>query len=160
MVSLERDGKEANPMSNIKAEELYTMGMEALKSGNTGAALEFLEKAIKLERNPLFCSSLALCLAKEKRDFKEAVSLCKEAIKKDPKNSIHFLNLGKIHILANQKKDALRILNMGLRYEDNREIIAELQRFGRRRPPVIPFLERSNPLNKYLGKLLYKQRVR
>jgi tetratricopeptide (TPR) repeat protein len=147
-------------MFNIKAEELYKTGMEALKSGNTGAALEFLENAVEVERNPLYCSSLALCLAKEKRNFKEAVSLCKEAIKKDPKNSIHFLNLGKIHILANQKKDALRILNMGLRYEENKEIITELQGFGRRRPPVIPFLERSNPLNKYLGKLLYKQRVR
>jgi tetratricopeptide (TPR) repeat protein len=160
MVSLEPDGKEANPMSNVKAEELYSMGMEAQKSGNTGVALEFLEKAVRLERNPLYCSSLALCLAQEKRDFKQAVSLCKEAIKKDPKNSIHFLYLGRIHIQANQKKDALRILNMGLRYEENKEIIAELQSFGRRRPPVIPFLERSNPLNKYLGKILYKQRAR
>jgi tetratricopeptide (TPR) repeat protein len=160
MVSLEPDEKEVFPMSNVKAEELYTMGMEALKSGNTGTASEFLEKAVRLERNPLYCSSLAFCLAKEKRDFKQSVSLCKEAIKKDPKNSIHFLYLGRIHILANQKKDALRILNMGLRYEENKEIIAELQNFGRRRPPVIPFLERGNPLNKYLGKLLYKQRVR
>ena len=147
-------------MSNVKAEELYTMGMEALRSGNTSAALEILEKAVGLERTPLVCSSLALCLAKEKLDFKRAISLCREAIKKDPKNSIHFLNLGKIHILAGQKKDALRILNMGLRYEENREIIAELQKFGRRRPPVIPFLERSNPLNKYLGMLLFKQKAR
>jgi tetratricopeptide (TPR) repeat protein len=160
MVSLEPDDKEAYPMSNVKAEELYSMGMEALKSGNTGVAFEFLEKAVKLERNPLYCSTLALCLAKEKRDFKQAVSLCKEAIKKDPKDSIHFLYLGRIHILANQKKDAIRIFNMGLRYEENKEIIAELQSFGRRRRPVIPFLERSNPLNKYLGKLFYKQRAR
>jgi hypothetical protein len=49
---------------------------------------------------------------------------------------------------------------MGLRYAENRDIIAELKRVGRRRPPIISFLDRSNPLNKMLGKMFYKQRVR
>jgi len=144
----------------MDAEELFAKAMDAQKSGKTGEALDLLEQAVGLERKPLFCSNLAVCLAKEKRDFKRAVSLCKEAIKSDPKNSIHFLHLGKVHILANQKKDAIRIFYMGLRYAENRDIIAELKRIGRRRPPVIPFLDRSNPLNKMLGKMFYKQRVR
>ena len=152
--------KEANPMSKVEAEKLFTMGMESLKNGDTGAALDYLEKAVSLERDPLYCSNLAICLAKEKREFKRAFSLCKEAIKKDPKNSLHFLNLGRVHLLANQKKDAIRIFNMGLRYGENRDIIAELNRFDRRRSPLIPFLDRGNPINKFLGKLLYSLGLR
>jgi tetratricopeptide (TPR) repeat protein len=144
----------------MEAEELFTMGMETLNRGETGAALEPLENAVRLERKPIYCSNLAVCLAQEKRDFKLAISLCKEAIKKEPKNSVHFLNLGKVHLLADQKRDALRIFSMGLRVENNPDIISELKRFDRRRPPLIPFLERSNPINKTLGKIFYKQRNR
>jgi len=147
-------------MSRAEAEEHFTMGMESLKNGDTGTALEYLEKAVLLERNPLYCSNLAICLAKEKREFKKAVSLCNEAIKKDPKNSLHFLHLGRIHLLANQKRDAIRIFNMGLRYGENRDIIAELNRFDRRRSPLIPFLDRGHPVNKILGRLTYRLGLR
>src|SRR5208282_2643785 len=101
-------------MSKVEATELFNLGMESMKKGDIGAALDYLEQAVIQERAPLICSNLAVCLAKEKRDFKRAVSLCNEAIKNDPKNSVHFLNLGRVHLLANQKKDAIRILNMGL----------------------------------------------
>ena len=143
-------------MSKVEATELFNLGMESMKKGDIRAALDYLEQAVIQERAPLICSNLAVCLAKEKRDFKRAVSLCNEAIKNDPKNPVHFLNLGRVHLLANQKKDAIRILNMGLRYGENREIIAELNKFGRRRSPFIPFLDRDNPINKFLGKLTYK----
>jgi len=152
--------KEVCPMSKMEAEELFTMGMETLENGESAAALTLLEKAVSMERNPLYCSNLAVCLAKEKRDFKLAISLCKEAIRKEPKNSIHFLHLGRVHLLADQKRDALRIFSMGLRNETNQDIIAEMKKFDRRRPPLIPFLERSNPINKTLGKIFYKQRGR
>ncbi len=147
-------------MSRAEAEEHFTMGMESLKNGDTGTALECLEKAVLLERNPLYCSNLAICLAKEKREFKKAISLCNEAIKKDPKNSLHFLHLGRIYLLANQKRDAIRIFNMGLRFGENRDIIAELNRFDRRRSPLIPFLDRGHPVNKILGKLTYRLGLR
>ena len=144
----------------MDGEELFAKAMDTLKSGKRGEALDLLEQAVGLDRKPIFCSNLAVCLAKEKNDFKRAVSLCKEAIKSDPKNSIHFLHLGRVHLMANQKKEAIRIFCMGMRHSDNREIIAELNRIGRRRPPIISFLDRSNPLNRMLGKIFYKQKVR
>lgn len=147
-------------MSVVEAEEFFTLGMDAWKQGNPAAALEFLEKAVSEARTPRYCSSLAVCLAKEKREFKRAISLCKEAIRNDPKCSLHFLNLGKVHLLAGQKKDAIRIFHMGLRHENNPEIVAELNRLGSRRPPVLPFLARENPLNKYLGKLFHRWGLR
>jgi tetratricopeptide (TPR) repeat protein len=147
-------------MSKTEAAELFTRGMEFLKRGNTGEALEFLEKAVAMERDPLYCSNLAICLAKETGEYKKAISLCKEALKKDPKNAVHFLNLGRVHLMANQKRDALRIFSMGLRYEENRDIIAELKKFGRRRPPMISFLSRENFINRILGKITYKLGIR
>ncbi|HEX9022619.1 MAG TPA: hypothetical protein VF799_02140 [Geobacteraceae bacterium] len=147
-------------MSKMEASELFSQGMESMKNGDTKGALEHLENAVSLERNPLYCSHLAICLAKEKRDFKKAVSLCNEAIKKDPRNSQHFLNLGRVYLIADLKKDALRILNMGLRFGENREIIAELRKFERRRPPALSFLPRENPINKFLGKITYKLGLR
>ena len=147
-------------MSKAEAAEFFTQGMEAMKNGFFDTALEFLEKAVSLDSNPLYCSNLAVCLAKEKRDFKRALSLCKEAAKNDPRKSIHFLCLGRVHILAGEKKDAIRIFNMGLRYEDNRSIVAELNKLGVRKEPVIPLLERDNPINKYLGKVLRKRNAR
>ena len=143
-------------MSEVEAKELFIMGLESLKNKETSAALDYLEKAVNLVRDPLYCSYLAICLAKEKGEFRRAVSLCKEAIKNDPKNSSHFLNLGRIQLLANQKKDAIRVFHIGLRCGDNRHIKAELNKFGMRRLPPIPFLVRENPINKFLGKLTYK----
>ncbi len=147
-------------MSKTEAAELFTRGMEFLRIDDTGQALECLEKAVAMERDPLYCSHLAICLAKENGEFKKAISLCNEALKRDPKNPVHFLNLGRVHLMASQKKDALRIFRMGLRYGENREIIAELKKFGRRRPPFISFLSRENIINKILGKITYKMGIR
>ncbi len=147
-------------MAKTEAAELFNQGMESMKSGDTRGALEHLENAVGMERNPLYCSTLAICLAKEKRDFKKAISLCNEAIKKDPRNSLHFLNLGRIYIMADQKKNALRIFSMGLRLGENKEIIAEMRKFDRRRPPFFSFLPRENPLNKFFGKITYKMGLR
>ena len=144
-------------MSKAEASEFFIEAMEALNAGDTGAALELLEKAVSLERIPLYCSTLAMCLAKEKREFKRALALCKEAIRNDPRDSNNFLHLGMVHLIADQKKDAIRIFNMGLRYEDNREIVAELKKLGTRKEPVVPLLERDNPVNKYLGKIMHKR---
>jgi tetratricopeptide (TPR) repeat protein len=141
-------------------ELLFTKATEALVWGNTRIALEQFRKLVAIERLPVYCSNLAFCLAKEKRDFKQAIALCNEAIKNEPKKSTHFLNLGRVYLLAGQKKDAIRFLRMGLRYERNREIITELEMLGARKKPPIPFLNRGNPMNKYLGIILGKMGMR
>lgn len=143
-------------MTNYAAEELCRQGVDALMNGDGNRALAFFEQAVAISRAPLYCTNLAYCLAKERGDFRQAISLCREAIKDEPKNSIHFLALGRIHLLAGQKKEAIRIFSMGLRHEKNNEIMDELNRMGCRKAPAFPFLDRENPLNRYLGKLLTK----
>ncbi len=141
-------------------ELLFAKATESLVWGNTRVALEQFRKLVDIERVPIYCSNLAYCLAKEKRDFKQAIALCNEAIGKEPKNSTHFLNLGRVYLQAGQKRDAIRFLRMGLRFERNREIATELEMLGSRKMPPLTFLNRENPLNKYLGIILERMGMR
>ncbi len=143
-----------------QAAELYALGLEALKAKNSLTALRYFEKAVAIEKIPTYLSHLALCLAKEKRDFAKAVSLCKEAVKYEPHNPDHFLSLGKIHLLAGQKKEAVITFRLGLRTGRNKEITRELDRLGSRKVPLVPFLRRNNPINKYLGIMFTKTGLR
>ncbi len=141
-------------------QDLYERGTEALRDGDTRTALDCFSQLIALDRKPVNCSLLAYCLAKEKREVDKAVSLCMEAIKEEPKNPLHFLFLGRIHLLAGLKKEAIRSFRLGLRHGTNKEIINELNRLGARKAPVLPFLKREHPLNKSLGIMLRKLGLR
>jgi tetratricopeptide (TPR) repeat protein len=136
------------------AEKLYEEGMQALKRRDTAVALALFTELTELSRTPLNCSILGYCLALQKAEFKKGISLCKEAIKREPKGASHFLYLGRIHLLSGHKKDAVRIFRMGLRLGKNAELEAELERLGTRKNPVFPFLARENFINRFLGKTL------
>lgn len=147
-------------MSGAELEKLVAEGVRALEGGDTATALVLFERVAKIARTPTVCSYLAFCLAKERGESKRGVSLCIEAIKDDPRNPVHFLNLGRIYLLADNKKDAIRIFRKGLKFEWNRQIEDELNRLGVRKKPPIPFLKRDNPINKYLGRILKKMGLR
>ncbi len=147
-------------MSEIPMEKLAEQGREALAAGDTKTALECYRSLVALERRPEFCSALAFCLAREKGQYKEAVSLCNEAVKREPKEVRHFLLMGRIYLLAGRKKEAIRVFNLGLRHGASPEIRAELKKLGTRKPPPLPFLARENPLNVFVGKLMSRWGLR
>jgi tetratricopeptide (TPR) repeat protein len=147
-------------MSNVQAEENFAKGLHALSNGHLYLALVCFEQAVNVERSPLCCSYLAFCLAKARGQYAEAVSLCEEALGKDPTNPVHYLNLGRVHIFAGQREKALNVLRQGLNFGNSDEIIRELNALGTRKPPVIPSLRREHPLNKFCGILLKKLGLR
>ncbi|MBI4746397.1 MAG: tetratricopeptide repeat protein [Deltaproteobacteria bacterium] len=118
------------------------------------SALVFFEKATQLDNNPINRSYLAFCIARERGQFKKAISLCEEALKEEPEKPVHYLNLGRVYILNGQKTEAMRLLREGLTHKENSEIVAELVGLGMRKPPVLPLLKRQSPLNRYLGIIL------
>jgi tetratricopeptide (TPR) repeat protein len=120
-------------MQDQEAGEFYRRGLEALERDQTVAALSWFEKAIEKERSPAALSFFAYCIAQQRGQYKKAVSLCLEAIK---------------------------AFREGMHHESNAQIIQELERLGLRNPPVIPFLKRNNPLNKYLGIILRRLKLR
>lgn len=147
-------------MAGTNIEELIARGIRAANSGKTSLALECFEEAVERRNTPANWSYLAFCLAKERRQFDRAIQLCQEAIRKDPQNAVHYLNLGRVHLLAGRTKDAIHVFRQGLLYEANAHIEAELRKIGLRKPPVVGFLRRNHPINKYLGIMMKKLRLR
>jgi tetratricopeptide (TPR) repeat protein len=99
-------------------------------------------------------------MAKERGLLTKGISWCAESLIKEPENPVHYLNLGRIYLLMKNREEAIRNFREGLKYGSNEEIADELHRLGIRSSPVIAFLKRSNPLNKYLGILLKILRFR
>ena len=143
-------------MSIPQAEENFTKGVQALSNGHLYLALDCFEQAIQLERSPLCCSYLAFCLAQARGQFAEAVSLCEESLDKDPGNSVHYLNLGRVYTMAGQREKAINVFRQGLQFENADDIVRELVTLGTRKPPVIQSLNREHPLNKICGIMMKK----
>jgi len=141
-------------MKEIELKGLFARGVAAVDSGDTVNGLLFLEKTGEVFReNPLFCSYLAVCIARERQDFDSAIRLCLDSIAVEPRKPLHYLNLGRVYLAAEERKEAIRAFRNGLLYGQNELIQAELNQLGWRKPPVISMLDRTHPLNVFLGKL-------
>jgi tetratricopeptide (TPR) repeat protein len=147
-------------MQTPETEAIFASGVKMLAQGDTLAALSLFEKAVQMEDRPIYSSYYAFCIAKERGQFQLAVTLCQKAMAKEPLEPAHYLNLGKIFLIAGKKDDAIRTFREGLHQEHHQQIIDELNAIGTRKPPLFPFLKRSNPLNKYLGVILKRLGIR
>jgi tetratricopeptide (TPR) repeat protein len=68
-----------------------------------------------------------------------------------------YLNLGRAHLAAKNRKNAVAAFQKGLSYDhENKDLLWEMKKIGMRRQPVIPYLNRTNPINKYIGILLHR----
>lgn len=139
------------------------MGLGMLKRGHSGDAVDCLEKALEAGFKGSACYSwLGLAYARSGRQIiSKAEELCLKAIKMDFYWPQYYLNLSEVYLIWGKKDKAIRALEAGLKIDKNNDaILNELHRLGIRRSPVIPSLSRINPINKYLGKILYKVGLR
>jgi len=87
--------------------------------------------------------------------IKLGLELCTKAIKKEFYKAEYYRNLARVYIAADNKKGAITTLTKGMKYETESEMLHEmLVELGVRSRPTIPFLKRSNIINKYLGILI------
>ena len=140
-------------LAELDAAELFNLGTQALEEKDYAAAHGYLQAALELERSAEHLSQYALALAYHTGKIQTAIALGQEAVKKEPKNPEHFLRLGTVYLIAGRKKEAIRIFHLGLRVGRHPGITRTLHALGRREKPMLPFLSRTNPLNKYLGKI-------
>jgi tetratricopeptide (TPR) repeat protein len=141
-------------MADVNPELLFNKGHDALARGEWTTALSCFEKAAGLLNIPVHNSFLALCIARERGQTNKAVALCMETLETEPDNPVLYLNLGKIYLMQGKTEEAIAVFRKGLSQGADEQIIAELGRIGTRRPPPLSFLNRDNPLNKYLGIIL------
>ncbi len=140
--------------------DYFGKGIEALRHNHLFLARACFEQAAVAGKDPACCSYLAWCQAKTRGEYAKAVALAEGARDLEPTNPIHYLNLGRIHLLAGDKGRAIEVFRQGVRFDAGGEIVRELEQFGSRRPPVIPSLKRSHPVNRFLGLLLTRLGLR
>jgi len=147
-------------MLSPEEQEMYEKGIEAVNSGDTPNGLFCLESLFETKPDPVITSYYAVCLAKERGEVERAFELCDEAMEDDPGNSVHYLNLGRVCLAADMKREAIKAFRDGLLYRKNPLISSELERLGWRDLPVFPSLGREHSLNRMLGKVLFKLGLR
>lgn len=146
-------------MEASQVDEWFERGVEALGQGHIYLARTCFENAARV-RHPASCSFLALCQAKTRGKFSDSITLAREAITREPHNPLLYQNLGHIYHLAGMRMEAVEILREGVRRGAGEDAVAELNRIGTRKPPLFRRLHRNHPLNKYVGKLLARFRLR
>ncbi|MBJ6799118.1 tetratricopeptide repeat protein [Geomonas propionica] len=139
------------PVPQEDAEKLLSRALASFSAGEYQAALALLERALKLEDNPLLHSYLGLCIAKERGQVKKGRELCLASLELEPQNPVHYLNLARVHQVARDKPQALEALRKGMGVGGSEEIVALLAILGKRKPPPLRFLSRDHLLNKWLG---------
>jgi len=148
------------------------MAIDAIDRGDTLHGLIVLEGIPPFQATTMARSYLAYCMARERGQLREAMGLCQAAVAADPGNPAHYLNLGRVLLIAGKKSKAIAAFWRGIssnagpegasladwpRNGKRREhdlIMDELRRLGIRKPPPFASLHRGHPLNKFAGKLL------
>lgn len=102
-------------------------------------------------------SFYGLCVAKVERRYGKAVECCQTSLKADRFDANHRANLAKVYLEADDRKKAIDALQDGIRIDpDHTAIHLVWKDIGRRKPPVLSFLPRENPINIWLGTMLRK----
>ena len=127
-------------------------GVGFAREGEFEKALKVFDQDLCFTQHPTAMSYYAVCLANVEGNFDKAISLCLMAAEKEFYNPEIYLNLGRIFLLNGQKSVAVRAFRKGLKFDSTHfGILGEMRRLGVRRKPVIGFLHRTNPVNKFLG---------
>jgi len=138
-----------------------------LQKKNNRRALDLLNSALLEYPDEPFLLSYYGCLeAVINKNLSYGIDTCKRAldmlndrspVSKEVFYPTFYLNLGRAYIAAGKKQEAIEAFEKGLSYdEENKDLLWEARKLGMRRHPAIPYLKRTNPINKYIGMILHK----
>jgi predicted Zn-dependent protease len=140
-------------MSSEELDLLTKKGIEAAEKGYIHSAQVFLGQVAEQRNTPELNTYLAYCQAKGQGRMHAAAKTCRESIKREPNNSLHYLILGRVLMMAGEKGKAIDAFRQGLKASPNPKIIQELKKLGLRKPAVIKNLKRNHPINRMLGRV-------
>ena len=108
-------------------------------------------------KHPLAISCLGLAMARAGKDLTSAEEYSLKAIEKKPYTGEYYRSLAEVYLIGGKRKEAVECIDRGLKYDsDNKGLSEEMRKYGIRRKLPLPFLPRSNFLNKNIGILLSK----
>ena len=136
-----------------------------LRNGKQKEAFVLLQQAaVRFPDEPLILSYYGCFQALVDKKYRSGVETCKRAIamlrhkgafEEELLYPVFYLNLGRAYLSAGKKPDAIEAYTRGLKYDNsNSDLRRELRGLGLRKAPPVPFLDRSNPINKYVGLIL------
>ncbi|MBI5493353.1 MAG: tetratricopeptide repeat protein [Deltaproteobacteria bacterium] len=136
--------------------EHFLAGKRFLREENMDRSLRAFEKAFKEDKdNADYMSYYGMLKAIRGGEIGLGLELCTRAIKKEFFKAEYYLNLGRVYMAAGNKKGAIKVFLKGLKFDpQNEDINKYLVELGFRGRPIIPGLDRANPINKLLGILL------
>ncbi len=144
---------------HFTAEEHYRRGKDLLTRGSEAEAFDYFRTAHSLDRNnPRYRSYYGLGLALVERRFNEGLELCRSAAKEEFFNPELYHNLARVHLAFGFKAEGMRYVRRGLMIDPgNSGMLDELRRLGERRLPVLRFLPRRHPINRWLGRIRHQR---
>ncbi len=139
-----------------------------VREGELRDAYALLQEAIvHYPHNPTILSYFGFLEAALERRYRLGVESCRRGLSLVERRAAEdggevpaelYLNLARAYVAAGRRKLAVECLEKGLRFDRHGEIRAELHSIGIRKKPPVPFLDRSNPINKYLGMIMHLRR--
>jgi len=142
------------------ARRAFDRGLEALGRDDPQAAVDELGEAFQAATgDPQVMSAYGLALALAGPDRLRGVALCETAIRRlrEPAPADLHLRLARAYLSVHYRAQAVQALRAGAQVEpDHPGIHDTFVTLGIRRRPVLPFLRRGNPVNKYLGLLRHR----
>jgi Flp pilus assembly protein TadD len=145
-------------MADTDALTSFKQGVQLLKGGYSQKALLELRRCVECDStNPYYLSFLGLAIARSEKRWAEAIKLCETALQFKRKELQLHLNLAEVYVASGQRSDAIIILDQAREsFGPNARLVKARSRVEKRRSPMLPFLDRQNPLNKSLGKLRHR----
>lgn len=130
--------------------ETAKLAIAYAKDRQYAEALQYFQKVTAFTPEALSYYGLALAMRRQRLD--DATEFCRQAIDRDPIRADYYFNLGQVYLARGEKKLAVRALSQGLRVEPRHSPSLDIQKkLGIRQSPTIEGLDRTNPLNRYLG---------
>jgi hypothetical protein len=110
----------------------------------------------------LALSYLGMLRAVRNNQGHQGLELCQEAVRKDPREALCFLNLARVHLFVGDRYQCVRAIHKGLKLRSpfHDHLVIFCSTIGRRRNPPLRFLDRNNPINAFLGRLTWRMGLR
>ena len=143
------------------AERWFGHGRQLALGGDYEEALEPLERALaySVDETDLgflarIRSWLGVTVAMTGGNTLRARNLCEEAIYVLPRDPELYVNLARVLIQSERRELAMACVETTLALDpENAAAASMVRQFGQRKSPTVPFLNRKNPINKYVGLL-------
>lgn len=148
--------------SDIQLHPDFIEGQRLLRKGNLPGALVCFKAANQATIDHHALASLYMSylgLTQVMLNDVSGLNLCRRAAQEETHRGDVFENLARAELRLGHRRQACDALRRGLKLDKTHTGLRDLRsEIGMRRPPTLAFLDRDNPLNRFLGKLTYKSR--